>query len=82
MQEILDFLFNQFGDNPWFILVTSLVTLASAVAAVTPTPKKGSFLSKVYKVIDILAFNIGKAKYVGDDEIDGKIKEAKKDKRI
>jgi hypothetical protein len=47
---------------PWFPVVTSAVTLASAVAAVTPTPKTGSVWSKVYKVIDLLALNFGKAK--------------------
>jgi hypothetical protein len=47
---------------PWFPVVTSAVTLASAVAAITPTPKAGSVWSKVYKVIDIVALNFGKAK--------------------
>ena len=47
---------------PWFPVVTSVVTLASAVAAVTPTPKAGGTWSKVYKVIDLLALNFGKAK--------------------
>jgi len=47
---------------PWFPVVTSVVALASAIAAVTPTPKAGSTWSKVYKVIDIAALNFGKAK--------------------
>jgi hypothetical protein len=47
---------------PWFPVVTSVVTLASAVAAATPTPKAGSVWSKVYKVIDIFALNFGRAK--------------------
>jgi hypothetical protein len=47
---------------PWFPVVTSVVTLASAIAAVTPTPKAGSIWSKVYRVIDIFALNFGKAK--------------------
>jgi hypothetical protein len=47
---------------PWFPVVTSAVALASAVAAVTPTPKAGSTWSKVYKVVDIVALNFGKAK--------------------
>jgi hypothetical protein len=49
-------------SSPWFTIVTAVVTLASAVAAATPTPKSGTVLSKVYKVIDFLALNIGKAK--------------------
>jgi hypothetical protein len=47
---------------PWFPIVTSAIALASAIAAVTPTPKAGSAWSKVYKVIDLFALNFGKAK--------------------
>ncbi len=49
-------------DNPWVQIGTAVVTLASAIAAVTPTPKEGSTWAKVYKIIDMLAINIGKAK--------------------
>jgi hypothetical protein len=52
--------------NPYFGVFTAVVTLASAVAAVTPTPKKGSKLSIAYKFIDILALNVGKAKDKGE----------------
>jgi hypothetical protein len=48
--------------HPWFPVVTSVVTLASAIAAATPTPKADSLWSKVYKVINILALNFGSAK--------------------
>lgn len=49
-------------SSPWFTVATAVVTLASAIAAATPTPKAGTPLSKVYKVIDFLALNVGKAK--------------------
>lgn len=49
-------------DNPWFQVVAAVVALASAVAAITPTPKEGSFLAKLYKVIDLAAINVGKSK--------------------
>lgn len=52
--------------NPYFGVFTAVVTLASAIAAVTPTPKKGSKLGVAYKLIDILALNIGKAKEKGE----------------
>jgi hypothetical protein len=52
-------------DNPWVQVGTAVVTLASAIAAATPTPKEGSLWAKVYKVIDFLAINIGKAKDKG-----------------
>jgi hypothetical protein len=47
---------------PWFNVVTAAIALASAVAAVTPTPKAGSTLAKVYTIVDFVALNIGKAK--------------------
>ena len=42
--------------------VTMLVTVASLVAASTPTPKDDVWIGKLYKLIDLLALNIGKAK--------------------
>jgi len=53
------------GQYPWFVVVTSAISLASAIASVTPTPKPGSTLAKVYGIIDFLALNIGKAKDKG-----------------
>lgn len=47
---------------PWFNIVTAAIALASAIAAVTPTPKPGSTLAKAYAIIDLIALNIGKAK--------------------
>ena len=49
-------------SNPYFNTVTTIVTLASVVAAVTPTPKPGTKLAKAYKLVDLLALNILKAK--------------------
>lgn len=42
--------------------LTMAVTVASAIAASTPTPKDDAFLGKAYKIIDLLAINIAKAK--------------------
>tara|TARA_R110002074_G_scaffold327532_2_gene497986 strand:+ start:131 stop:271 length:141 start_codon:yes stop_codon:yes gene_type:complete len=42
--------------------VTAIIAIASLVAAVTPTPQGDEFLAKLYKAIDFLALNIGKAK--------------------
>lgn len=61
MEEIIT-LVTPYLDNPWVKIGTAVVTLASAIAATTPTPKEGSVWAKVYKVIDFLAINIGKAK--------------------
>jgi len=44
------------------IWITIIVTVASLVAASTPTPKDDLWIGKLYKFIDLLALNIGKAK--------------------
>ena len=41
---------------------TLFVTISSAICAVTPTPKDDIWIGKLYKFIDLLALNIGKAK--------------------
>ena len=50
-----------FADNPWVQIATAVVTLASAVAAVTKKPESG-LGAKLYTAIDWLALNIGRAK--------------------
>ena len=42
--------------------VTMIVTVASLVAAQTPTPKDDVWIGKLYKLIDLLAINVGKSK--------------------
>ena len=42
--------------------ITIVVTVSSMIAAMTPTPKDDIWIGKLYKVIDLLALNIGKAK--------------------
>lgn len=50
----------------WFNWATAVIAAASVFVASTPTPKEGSILAKVYKVIDFLSLNVGKAKDKGD----------------
>jgi len=47
-------------------VVTGIVCLASFIAAITPTPKDDVWIGKLYKLIDVLALNIGKAKQKGN----------------
>ena len=49
-------------DQPWFGVAAAAIALASSIAAITPTPKKGSVLAKFYGLIDLLALNVGNAK--------------------
>ena len=44
------------------ITITFVVTIASLVAASTPTPIDDGWIKKLYGYLDLLALNIGKAK--------------------
>ncbi|MEK9923707.1 MAG: hypothetical protein VW521_12635 [Rhodospirillales bacterium] len=39
-----------------------VVTVCSVIAAVTPTPQDDAWMAKLYRFIDIMAINVGKAK--------------------
>ena len=43
-------------------VLTAVVTIASAITAITPTPKDNIFLMAIYDVIEALALVVGKAK--------------------
>lgn len=50
----------------WIVVIVKIVPWivmgASVVAAATPTPKDDMWIAKYYKVLDLFAINIGKAK--------------------
>jgi hypothetical protein len=55
----------QYVQENWELILgilTAAVALASAVAAITPTPKDDGVVKKLYKILDMLALNVGKAK--------------------
>jgi|TARA_R110002072_G_scaffold258896_2_gene417575 hypothetical protein len=60
MKEIINYLLNN-ADNI-LVVLTAVVSSASAIAAITPTPADNSWVAKAYKVLDWLALNVGKAK--------------------
>ena len=43
-------------------IATAVVTVSSIIAASTPTPQDDVWIGKLYKFVDLLALNIGKAK--------------------
>jgi hypothetical protein len=43
-------------------IATSVVAVASAICALTPTPKDDGIVRKLYIVIEWAALNVGKAK--------------------
>lgn len=50
-----------------FAVVTTIIAAASAIAALTPTPKDDTIIGKAYRLIDWLALNVMKAKDKGDE---------------
>ena len=44
------------------IYASLFVTISSAICAVTPTPKDDALIGRLYKIVEIAALNIGKAK--------------------
>lgn len=54
---------NFFDHLPdWLNAVTGVIAAASAVTALTPTPKDDRVVGKVYKILQILALNVGFAR--------------------
>ena len=43
-------------------ICTAIIAVSSIIAALTPTPKDEEWLAKLYRFIDIMAINVGKAK--------------------
>ena len=46
------------------LAITSIIACASAIAAITPTPKDDTIIKKIASMVDVLALNIGHAKEV------------------
>lgn len=46
----------------WFQALTILSVMCSAFVAATPTPKDDRLWAKIYRYIDIMALNVGRAK--------------------
>lgn len=57
---MLDFIISSWNDI--LIAISSIISGASALSALTPTKKDDTVLSTIKKGIDILALNIGNAK--------------------
>ncbi|MFZ4761296.1 MAG: hypothetical protein ACOYK8_00575 [Alphaproteobacteria bacterium] len=59
MNDVMNWLSS---DNNWLNSITTAIAVASVICAGTPTPPTDSVLGKAYKIIELLAFNFGKAK--------------------
>ena len=58
--DTLSHIFDQVPS--WLSVASGIVAAASAVTAMTPTPRDDALLGKIYQVIELLALNIGHAK--------------------
>ena len=56
----MSFIITYFNDI--LIALTSIVAGASAISAITPTPKDDAFWNKAKKVLNFCALNVGAAK--------------------
>lgn len=66
METLATFVMAPFEASPaWLNLVFSLVTAASAITAVTPTPHDDALLGRLYRLVELFALNIGHAKEKG-----------------
>ncbi|MDE1173872.1 MAG: hypothetical protein PW790_09405 [Parvibaculaceae bacterium] len=68
--NLLSFLSADMGQ--WLNAGLSVVGAASAVAALTPTPKDDAIIGKLYSLLDFLALNIGYAKDRAPNKTNGK----------
>lgn len=46
----------------WLGIITGVVCGASIICALTPSPADDAMIGKLYKILEMLALNIGKAK--------------------
>ena len=58
--EIFTYVFD--NSDKIIAVVTAVIAVASAIAALTPTPDDDTLVGKAYRIVDWLALNIGKAK--------------------
>mgnify|MGYP000102800700 CR=1 FL=1 len=60
MNEIITFI----TENKQQVIgvLTSIVAVASAICALTPTPKDDGIVRKLYVIVEWMALNIGKSK--------------------
>ena len=56
MIDFISWIISMIEIVPW------IISGASAIAALTPTPKDDLLIGKLYKIVDFCSINIGKAK--------------------
>jgi hypothetical protein len=54
-----------FIDN-WLVTLTTAVTIAAAITAITPSTKDDKIVSKIKGFLNVIALNVGNAKNAED----------------
>lgn len=60
--ETLNYIIKLVQDGSLVPILTGVIATFSAIAAISPTPKADTWAATLYKLVDFLALNIGKAK--------------------
>ncbi|SEA22726.1 hypothetical protein [Rubrimonas cliftonensis] len=55
-----------------FEVAFAAIALASAITALTPTPRDDIFVGKIYKILEAVALNVGAAKQVAPNRLGGR----------
>lgn len=60
----LTLLITSFADliPPALEAIFAVMALASAITALTPTPRDDEFVGRLYRIVELLALNVGYAK--------------------
>ena len=63
METIIQSIYQFFDNFPaWLNAILAVVSAASAITALTPTPRDDQFVGRLYRILEMLALNVGKAK--------------------
>lgn len=63
METIFETIYAFFDNFPaWLNAILAVISAASAVTALTPTSRDDQWIGRLYRILEVLALNIGKAK--------------------
>jgi hypothetical protein len=59
METIFHSIYAFFDGIPaWLNAIMAVISAASAVTALTPTPRDDQFLARIYRILEVLALNV------------------------
>ena len=53
-------------SNTWVNIITAVIALAAAIAAVTPSKVDNEWMKKIVSLLNLVGLNVGKAKNADD----------------